>query len=478
LSIKLKEKSSSKPSSEVFDFLMKSLADSWFTSLFSSTLLTSDFLRVFDCLLIQGFDFIILFALALLGKNQRFFRNSLKNEVKLIKTEKTLELLKVSATSAKLKLLQKLEKVPIEKLIKKCLNKPSYTSLFKLNIKPVFDDQLEIKTREKTLREARETIGPISRDTALIILNSLEIFENFSQITRSTFSDFFSKNFQWPGQKTIQFFSVFDQQGNDSLQVFSVKISLVLLVFGINNQLELMFKCSDQDNTGFISRVDLIKLVKTVEELLYFRSVFYSENCEKNLMNFEKIDLNQFKSLSKEEFLLPLFEKVFFLNENSPEKIELESPKNRFIEFNLSSPEKSPVLGFSENDVDTDEIPRLELDHLIEVIGENGVNVSVISFEKRKSQVKPAFVHLPQDFETVEIVKDPEFLVGKCSGSEEFHEGKAWDHQINEDWERNEEEKKRMLESHKGFDILPDVQRVKERNGCSRLCSTQTCLLF
>ena len=426
-------------------------------------MLTGDFLRVFDCILIHGFEFIQLFALSLLSHYERFFRNSLKNEVKSAKVSKSLDLLKVSGNVAKNKLIKKFEKVPVEKLIKKCLSKSSYTSLIKTKTKFVPDDKAEVEKRIELIKEFKEKIGGISRDTALLILNSLEIYENISFVSRSTFSNFFTSSFNWTIDQVLGFFSIFDQNGNDSMEAFYIKISLVLLVPQLDEQIDLFFSCADQDNLGYINRLDLIKLIKTVEESIYYRSCFYAKNCETNIKAFEKVTLNGFKEMVQEDiFFEALFKLVaklnnceFRVNPGNPGRI-VES----FIEFSLSSPEKSPILQGSRNDVDTDEVPMIELDSYIEVIGDKGVNISIVKDSTDKI-IKPAFIHLNQDFESIEVVKDPNFIE-----SFEKHE------------EEKEDENRLLIASQRNLEILAPKITEKDRNGCSRLCGVQSCSLF
>lgn len=461
--VKVKENGTILVNDSVFNFVIRGLADSWFSSIFTSNLLTGDFLRVFDCVLIHGFEFIQLFALSLFSHYERFFRNCLKNEVKSVKVLKSLDLLKVSGNVAKNKLIKKLEKVPVEKLIKKCLSKDSYAGLMKTKIKPVINENGEVEKRIEMIKEFKGKIGGISRDTALLILNSLEIYENISFVSRSAFSNFFTNNFNWTIDQILGFFSIFDQNGNDSMEVFYIKISLVLLVPQLDEQIDLFFSCADQDDLGYINRLDLIKLIKTIEESIYYRSCFYAKNCESNVKVFEKMTLNGFKEMVQEDvFFEALFKLVaklnnceFRVNPANPSKI-VES----FIEFSLSSPEKSPILHGSKNDVDIDEIPMIELDSYIEIIGDKGVNISIVKDSPEKI-IKPAFIHINHDFESIEVVKDPNFI---------------------ESFEKHDEEKdddnRLFIASQKNLEIITPKIIEKDRNGCSRLCGVQNCSLF
>ncbi len=83
--------------------------------------------------MINGFFFVHKFALTLLSRNERFLRNNIKNETKNLKIGATVDALVVSGNAARTKLLRRNEKLPIDNLIKKALNKPKYVALIPSN---------------------------------------------------------------------------------------------------------------------------------------------------------------------------------------------------------------------------------------------------------------------------------------------------------------------------------------------------------
>ena len=82
LSILVKNENITETYTIAFDLAMSRLSESWFKSLFSNVLIENDLLRVWDNLFIAGFDFIQKFGLSLLSKNENFFKNSIKQEIK------------------------------------------------------------------------------------------------------------------------------------------------------------------------------------------------------------------------------------------------------------------------------------------------------------------------------------------------------------------------------------------------------------
>lgn len=83
--------------------------------------------------MIHGFDFVFKFSLTLLSKYERFLKNTIKSETKNLGVGNSVDALIVVGNSARLKLFLKLEKIPIEKMIRKAISKPTYKALRRID---------------------------------------------------------------------------------------------------------------------------------------------------------------------------------------------------------------------------------------------------------------------------------------------------------------------------------------------------------
>lgn len=463
---------------------MERLAETWFNTLFTTNLMTTDLLRVFDCILIHGFDFCHKFGLALLSKYETFFRDILRQEVKSLDLAKNSDFLIYAGNVAKNKLVNKFEKVPVEQLIKKCLKKENYTSLNRHNIRIIFDENSEILKRIEMIKEFRRHIGGIDKDIGIRMITSLDVYESTVLITRPSFLNFFFKNFSWDLETVVKFFVLFDQKGADCLNLLNIKLAIAMMISGFPDKYEVIFKCLDQQDDNYIYRADFIQILKKLEENLYFRQNFYLKNSESQFNSIEKLEKHEFISiLNKNEFCQNLVKLLYFIDD---EKFNLQSNNVKVAEevlFNVTTPSKSPVSGFSENDVDVDDVISLNLEEDIEVIGEKSLEVGIIGNRSSGGSSNPAFVKSKEEFESVKIVKDPDY---ETSGEKVFivveDEEKLEKIEKIEKTEKseifNEPQITMSIDSQVEIDQIPDPPRNKLRNGCSRLCTTQPCTAF
>lgn len=473
-------KGSDKANYEVFEIVMQRLAESWFFNLFTSNLMTSDLLRVFDCVLIHGFEFCHKFGLALLSKNETFFINSLKQEVKLIEITKSSDFLIYAGSVAKNKLVNKFEKVAIETLIKKCLTKPNYTSLSRHNIRIILDDNTEIPNRIEKIKGFAKHIGGLEKSSGISIIKSLSSFEDSINITRPVFLNFFYKNFSWDLETAIKFFVVFDQKGTDSINVVNIKLAIALMVKGFPDKLEAIFSCYDQEDLNILPRADFIQLLQKLEENLYYRQTFYLKNCKSQFETIENLERHHFISLfNQNEFIALLTKQLYLIDDETFEPKPNDSKTENEVSFNVFTPNKSPVSGFSDNDVDVDDIDQLNLDENIQVIGQKILEVGIVEYKSSEGSVKPAFVKSKEDFESVLIVKDPEYETNGRDVKENSKESEKFVDVKSEKSEKTFEIQKEMhIESQVDIDQIPDLPKPKQRSGCSRLCTTQPCIAF
>lgn len=458
----------------IFTVVMEKLAEGWFKSLFSNTLVSNELLRIWDNCLIHGFEFAMRFALVLLSKNENFFRNSLKKEVKSLGIGTTMDSILLAGNLCKNKLYRKFEKTGIEGLIKKTLGKPSYSALTKRNVRVLVNVENEFNERlvlVKNFKKHLEFEG-FNYETAFSIISCLESFDNGSNVSRAIFQNFAFKNFRWDLKRVMKFYVIFDQNGNDVLTALSIKIAVTLLVEGFDKKLELFFKAIDRDCSQKIMLSDFIYLILHIEENIFNRHTFYQKNICQFLPKPEEVPYAVFVSYIKSDpFFKTLCKNLQSIDTSFVDLIEIPSIEKIIhddeIMSDLSSPGKSPLSAMSAiSDVDID-IGDLNLNSDVEVIGNKCIEVSIMMSEKSLDKPQmPAFINIEEHEESFEVVKDPAFI-------EEIREKSIRSETITE-----ATGKETHSETQKNIDLLPIVPSKKERNSCSRLCASQNCLVI
>ena len=144
-----------------FELIMARLSENWLRYLFSNILTTNDLLRVWDNFLVYGFEFIHKFGLALLSKNEGFFNNSIKQEIKNLSIGVTIDSLIIAGNITKNKLLKRTDKLQIESLIKKALYKPIYMVLKKVDYNIIINENKYIESRMIEIKELKTFLEKI-----------------------------------------------------------------------------------------------------------------------------------------------------------------------------------------------------------------------------------------------------------------------------------------------------------------------------
>lgn len=459
LSISVKKNKNLEVFAEPFHATMRKICEGWLGSLFSSVLSHNDLFRVWDNILIYGFEFAHKFALSLLSKNENFLKNSIKQEVKSISVGLSLDALTLAGSLTSSKLFKKNDKIPVEVLIKKALTKPTYLGLKREDL-PKITENISRVSVIRDLKNHLETLG-FTYEIAKSLIEALEVYENYSNVSRSVFQNFIYKNFKWDSKTVVKFFVVFDQKGTDQMAAIAIKAAIAILVTDIDRKIELLFKSIDQDASENISLPDFQQLITKAEELLNHKHCFYSRNIEKFSQKLQNLSSGLFRTLIKtDEFFNTLLR---FLFEIDCKDLENSTGKDVSIggeDFSdrMSSPEKSPISEISNGEL----VPDFELNHNIIVIGEKSSEISMISNEGNFDIQSAPGQMRDEHGEYYEVIKDPDYIGKKVTFNSKVQNGG----------------RDILMESLKDVEILPANKADKGRNNCSRLCATQSCIVI
>lgn len=285
---------------------MKRIAETLFLTLFSTILLPQNLLRVWDVVFLYGFEAAHKVALTLLSKDERFFKNKVKAEVKNIGLGNSIDVLLAGGNNARAKLFLKIEKVPIEKLIKKALTKAKYKSLkYEDFIGSAERLERDYMTRINRLRQTRAVLLKDNLlnniDDTRFLFDTLRRFDHQGIISRQIFMQTVTKEFNWSKATALNVFTTFDQKGNESLDIREVLSGICILFNGpLDERLELLFKVFDINDSSYIEPDEAIDIISVLETSLDVRSNFFKVQSGEL---FERMDRNQDSKVTQDEFV-------------------------------------------------------------------------------------------------------------------------------------------------------------------------------
>ncbi|CAG9317037.1 TBC1D2_2 [Blepharisma stoltei] len=469
---------------------IKRIGFSWFSALFVKSILPSDLLRVWDNILIHGFEFAIKFALTILSKYEKFLRTTVKAETKAIGLDASVDTLTVAGNLTRIKLMQKLEKMPIEKMIKKAIAKSTYR-IHKRNELITQAENLEKLHLERLYRLRQSKILLRNRGLGFSFTELLDIFHSFDQlnkefVSREEFLSILKLRQNWISSLSINIFSAFDQYGNDSIELAQIKIGLALLSqCPTDEKLSLCYQAYAKSSSEDLYPVDIFNLICCIEKTLDYRSEYFKTQSS---LFYDSLDLTGYSNkvsiadfvriLKTEPASMPIYDFINAVEANE----YIQIPEMKIAQMHLEgtfSDIHSPLTSRSdsshtseistyeddpqnqENDYfemenpETFEIPSIE------------INENIGNFEEIKNDAveeinedTPNFEKMEEDFDEEKyetIVRAESLAVEKQSEFNVFKEN----------------HNKRKIELPE-----PIVIPKESRPGCSRLCIKDTCELF
>lgn len=449
----------------------KRLAEAWFSTLFSSNLYPVDLVRIWDCLLIFGFEFAQKFGLVLLSRYERAVRNAVKEEVAGINQGSTVDALVTAGTAAALRLLKRTDKLPLEKLIRKAISKPSYVTITREQMRSQAES-LESSQEERLarLRISRTLFQETDAnyDSFVRMFEELEKMKTGEQVSRRMFQAVM-RGCGWSEKVALNLFATFDQQGTDSVPIRELQVGISMLSKGnLDDKLTLAFAAFDSAKEGEIDPGSAIALVSALEASLDHRLTAFEELSSALFLSMERTAaglvslsgfITAFKASQSVGAILDILEHV-----ESPEILQVTNM--RVVDFTRSgdfSNILSPLASsdFAASASDQEDVPdpvdleaRLESllqNDLKEDLSKDTSNTLEKQWEVRGSElpIDPAEVHF--SYESVKGQK-----LEPIEESKEESEGNRSDHRM---------------------DQTPSVKDLNGRSGCSRLCTKDMCRL-
>lgn len=487
-----------------FTLFIKRTTEGWIRSLFVPNLILEDTYRVWDCILIYGFDFLVKFSLCLLSHNETFIKNTIKQETKQLSLGINTDSLITSGNLTRIKLFRKLEKLPIEKMLKKAVNKNTYIAVKRQSfLKQSESSENEIKPRILRLKQSKSLIpaNTLTTETVSKIFSSIKSLSIQENISRALFFSFANKELKWTGQVASNIFNTFDQKGEDSLSVSLVNLGLAVLSAGtITEKIGLFFEVVNNESLNEISLETLCSLLTSLEKIVDYRSNRVKSNI--------KLISEQFDSkINKENFIIGFLSNDYcqWIREilefiESDKEVEINEVNflvdGRFSDthspLNLSG-NHTPNSDVSYNPPDIEEIEE-KLRAVKKSYDEVILNSFKTVFEFNEADIEGIQIdfQLTENFCRffVSIGKLEYEKVEKYEKIEEKH--KEIDGFNNTTSENNIEYDKKHTEKEIDDEVIESANHVnsevtneidipelmknqKTRSGCSRLCSTQKC---
>ncbi|CAG9313000.1 TBC1D2_1 [Blepharisma stoltei] len=479
---------------------IKRIGFSWFSTLFVPNVLPFDLLRIWDNMLIHGFEFVLKLALTLLSKYEKFLRNTIKAETKAISLENSVDSLLVAGNLTRMKLMQKFEKLPIEKMIKKAIVKSTYKILKRDELLGQAEN-LEKNHLERLYRLRQSKMILRNRGLIFSFNEALDIYQSFDQlnkefVTREEFVKIAKMRLQWYPSHALNIFNTFDQEGNDSIEITQIKSGLAILTqCSIDEKLTLCFQAHDKERSEHLSPDDIFNLISCIEKSLDYRSEYFKTQ---STGFFESLDINDDGKIPLAEFIrsakidpscTPIIDFINAVESNE----YIQVPEMKMAQIHLEgtfSDIHSPITPISDASPMSDisgiddlpneennyyepeapiEIPQIEINENIGEIVEEVKNDTPKMEEKQED--KPIFDFGFEKFDNGGIDEDQYDTVVRTESL--TVDNKIPIESIEYPVLHESYDSKRKIE-------LPEPVMVPKepRPGCSRLCTRETCLIF
>lgn len=214
-----------------FEVNVKRLAEKWLNSLFTDVLLPNLCLRVWDVVLLYGFEYLIKFGLTLLSLKEKEIIQNIKKQVKMLGVGASVDALIIAGNSVFKQVFSKIGKIKIEKMLKKALTKPSYQALHKSNFYiEAYSYEKKNDYRLVRIRQTKQIIKQHDLDGVSLkkIENFLNGFEK-NLISTSEFCSFCVKYTDLSMSIALNIFCTIDESGQDKLEKPYLKLCLSIL---------------------------------------------------------------------------------------------------------------------------------------------------------------------------------------------------------------------------------------------------------
>ena len=476
-----------------FILTMTRLSESWFSSLFTSSLYPSDLLRVWDCMFIHGFEFVQKIALALLSRYERFVRNTVKQETKALNMGNSVDVLITAGNLARLKLVKKYEKQQIEKMIKKALMKQSYTAVSRNQF---YSQAVEMESNLKERLSRLRISKSLFREIALSFEDLRNLFTELHRlslnhlISRRLFLTTITKNHGISEKTALNVFITFDQAGNEGVKIQEILLGLAIIgKLTLEEKLMMCFNVFDEENRGVLETKRVMEMVEMMEKTVDRRG-----NSFERLKNglFVDMERNEEGNVTLEAFVrsfkeTPATKGVLELIWTVEREEDFEGLEMRLVDFTRSgdfseihSPLTSSDIATPVSEEQDEAIPDPEdLEARLESLLANDLH------EPENLKPEDNFFEGIEDNMQKLLEEDEDFIdLPKVDKEESVEPGVQMERKPTmkkmtvEYWE----EGKREGETWKGYspseESLPIVKKdTTRKNGCSRLCNREMCSL-
>lgn len=261
---------------------MKRLSEAWFSSLFTTYLEHSNWLRVMDVVLVYGFEGVMKVALGLISEAEAFIVAAVKQETKNIGQGSSIDALITAGNMTRLRLFHTPPPLHIERLLRKVLTKPKYTSIRRVNFLPsanlIEGNYLERVTRLRQTRSLVRKQGEVSVEGMCVtVINAL----GNEEFAREALVKVLTQNLNWTSFAALNFVTTLDQKGGNvvTYRQFQAGISLLTSENEPRHCLAMLFSVifNSQD---YIEPSDIIDIITCLESTIDLRSSFFQHQSD------------------------------------------------------------------------------------------------------------------------------------------------------------------------------------------------------
>ncbi|OMJ72167.1 hypothetical protein SteCoe_29460 [Stentor coeruleus] len=266
-----------------FEIVMMKIAEKWYLKCFTQSFAPNVVMRMWDIILIYGFECFPKIALLILSEYESEFIHAIKLETRKVSKEISVDSLIISGIRS-IKKLFELSKYPkIENLLSKVLKKPIFTQFKR---EDYFSDSERVQKKNSyrliRLRQTRNILQSLGFTGEIIkkIYTDLDS-QGLDFVNLSNFSSTCLRCTNWNQNTILNVFNSIDENRNESIQINFLGLSLSLLLHtDIEQRLSIYVDLFPPQE---LTKIEFLSIISRIEEFLDPYSETFSKDLENSL---------------------------------------------------------------------------------------------------------------------------------------------------------------------------------------------------
>ncbi|OMJ89576.1 hypothetical protein SteCoe_8282 [Stentor coeruleus] len=268
-----------------FEIVIRKIAEKWYLRCFTQSFMPNVVMRMWDIILIYGFECFPKIALAILSEYESEFIHSIKVETRRISQEISVDSLIISGIRSIKKLFELSKHPKIESILSRVLKKPIFTQFKREDF---FSDAERVQKKNSyrliRLRQTRNILQNLyfTAETIKKIYTDLDS-QGLDFINLENFSNACLRCTSWTHNTILNVFNSIDENRNESIQINFLGLSLSLLLpIDIKQRLNVYVELFPPQE---LTKVDFLSIISRIEEFLDPYSETFSKYLEVSLDN-------------------------------------------------------------------------------------------------------------------------------------------------------------------------------------------------